>query len=591
MKAAERPDFTEADVIRNIGYVTMEDGTRLAYISYHPKKSGQYPTVFLYDPYIANSTPFEVANEFLDAGYAFVGANLPGTGCSEGVIDYWHEQRMVKGGPYGAELIEWIARQPWSDGNVGMVGNSSAGQPQFWVAAERPPHLRAIVASGFGDGYEFLGSVGGMFSLSVGTWLIESQFVTQVRGAEWRVNQGDTEWAKIRSSDRQVVKTSLFDEIRKHPVRDEWYDSQTVVNKELTDRVTVPSMLIGAWQEAYGGSAMANVRMFSHFMQHVKNKKLVLMNGDHGSFGPGPRGYGLVDKERMRFLDRWVKGVKNGIENEPPISVYWEVQQPEGDPKKSVAGWITHHNTWPDPKVERLTFYLAANAQISPEKPASSNEGSRAYLYPTGTELYGDNQQFQVRPSSHGVLNYRTAPVTSDMVLLGNPEVVLYLSIDNGDDADIELTLKDVGPEGVLFLQSGLLRASLRAIDKDRNYVDEVVHSFRKSEKLVPGEIYELRISLISPIAHVVRQGHSLELTIGAPNPIPLGHLGHGLASVPAGAPSINRVYHSGKYASRILLPVIPAAVAQAPAPAYEALRGQPYRKEDEFVPGGLPFQ
>ncbi|WP_280174621.1 CocE/NonD family hydrolase C-terminal non-catalytic domain-containing protein, partial [Mesorhizobium prunaredense] len=180
------------------------------------------------------------------------------------------------------------------------------------------------------------------------------------------------------------------------------------------------------------------------------------------------------------------------------------------------------HDTWPDPKVERRTFYLTVDAQISPDKPgASSNGESRAYLYPSGTELYGGDQQFQVRPYSYGVLNYRTAPVTSDMVLLGNPEVVLYLSIDNGDDADIELTLKDVGPDGVLFLQSGLLRASLRAIDKDRTYVDEVVHSFRKSEKLVPGEIYELRISLMSPIAHVVRQGHSLELTIGAPNPIP----------------------------------------------------------------------
>ncbi|RWD50795.1 MAG: CocE/NonD family hydrolase [Mesorhizobium sp.] len=588
MKAAEAADFTETDVIRDIGYVAMNDATRMAYISYRPKKPGQYPTAFLYDPYIANSTPFEVAKEFLDAGYAFVGANLPGTGCSEGVIDFWHEQRMIKGGPYGAELVEWIARQPWSDGNIGMVGNSSAGQPQFWVAAERPPHLRAIVASGFGDGYEFMGYCGGMLPLAEGEWVIQSQFVTGPRGAEWRIDQGDAECAKIRGSDRQVIKTSFFDMWRKHPLKDEWWESETLVSKELTDRVTVPSMIIGGWQEAYGGAARANVRMFTHFMQNVKNKKLVLMNGDHGINGPGPRGYSLVDKERMKFLDRWVKGVENGIENEPPITVYWEVQQPEGDPKKSAAGWMTHHNTWPDPNVERRTFYLTADAQISPEKPgASPNEGSRAYLYPTGTELYGDNQQFQVRPYSRGVLNYRTAPLTSDMVLLGNPEVVLYLSIDNGDDADVELTLKDVGPDGVLFVQSGVLRASLRAIDNDRTYVDEVVHSFRKSEKLVPGEIYELRMSLISPIAHVVRQGHSLELTIGATNPIPHSVLG----SIPAGAASINRVYHSAKYASRLILPVIPEAVAQAPAPAYDALRGQPFRRDAEFVPGGLPIQ
>lgn len=587
MKAAEVEDISEADVIRDIAYVTMMDGTRLAYISYRRNTSGRFPTVLLYDPYSANSTSFQVAKEFLDAGYAFVGANLPGTGCSEGVIDFWHELRMVKGGPYGAEVVEWIARQPWSDGNIGMVGNSSAGMPQFWVAAERPPHLRAIVASGFGDGYEFQFYPGGMLPLLEGEWQIRNQFGRNA-GVEWRIERGDTQCANIHGSDRQVVASSLFGEVRKHPLRDEWWDTQTLVSTELTDRVTVPSMLIGAWQEAYGGAALANIRMFNYFMQNVRNKKLVLMNGDHGINGPGPRGYSLVDKERLKFLDRWVKGVENGIEKEPPITVYWEVQQAEGDPKKSVAGWMTHHNTWPDPEVERRTYYLTADAQISPEKPgASSNEGSRAYLYPTGAELYGDNQQFQVRPYSPGVLNYRTAPVTSDMVLLGNPEVVLYLSIDNGDDVDVELTLKDVGPDGVRFLQSGLLRASLRAIDKDRTYVDEVVHSFRKSDKLVPGEIYELRMSLISPIAHVVRQGHSLELTIGATNPIPHSVLG----SIPAGAPSINRVYHSTKYASRILLPVIPGAVAQAPAPTCDALRGQPYRKDDEFVPGGLPIQ
>ncbi|MER9496305.1 hypothetical protein NKI86_31575 [Mesorhizobium sp. M0320] len=114
----------------------------------------------------------------------------------------------------------------------------------------------------------------------------------------------------------------------------------------------------------------------------------------------------------------------------------------------------------------------------------------------------------------------------SEMTLLGNPEITLYLSIDNGDDADLELTLKDVDPEGnVLFLQSGLLRASL-------------VHLFRRLEKLVPGETYEVRMSLLAPIAHVVRQGHSLEFTIGAPNPIPHPNVG----SMPVGAPSINRV-------------------------------------------------
>ncbi|RVD30135.1 CocE/NonD family hydrolase, partial [Mesorhizobium sp. M4B.F.Ca.ET.019.03.1.1] len=131
---------------------------RIAYISYYPK-SGRYPSVFWYSPYTAGFAPFEVAKPFLNAGYAFVGANFPATGCSEGIIDYWFDR---KEGIYGAEIVEWIAEEPWSDGNIGMVGNSSAGTVQFWVAAERPPHLRAIVASGVLDGYDDWISLGGM---------------------------------------------------------------------------------------------------------------------------------------------------------------------------------------------------------------------------------------------------------------------------------------------------------------------------------------------------------------------------------------------------------------------------------------------
>ncbi|WP_287322732.1 CocE/NonD family hydrolase [Mesorhizobium sp.] len=74
-------------------------------------------------PYNASAAPFALAKEFLDAGYAFVGANMTATGCSEGILDHWFTR---KEGVHGAEVIEWIAKQFWSDGNVGMVGNSSA---------------------------------------------------------------------------------------------------------------------------------------------------------------------------------------------------------------------------------------------------------------------------------------------------------------------------------------------------------------------------------------------------------------------------------------------------------------------------------
>ncbi|AJD43946.1 X-Pro dipeptidyl-peptidase protein (plasmid) [Rhizobium gallicum bv. gallicum R602sp] len=582
-------DLTEG-LARDIGYVPMKDGIRIAYTSWRPK-SGRYPTVFLYDPYAASASPFSLAKPFLEAGYAFVGANFPATGCSEGVVDCWVDGFDHKVGRYGAEVVEWIAEQSWSDGNVGMIGNSSSGTLQFWVAAERPPHLKAIVASGVEDGYEDCFCVGGMLQLQTAAgWALGAEFVTQANGAEDRIRAGDTQCAAIRGSDRQIVKHSFFDEVRKHPLKDDWWDSAYLARDKVAGKVAIPTMLIAAWQDTYGGAARESARVFTQLLPNVDHKKLVLMNGDHLIGQPGAEeAYCLVVDERLKFLDRWVKGVQNGIEQEPPVTVYWEVSEPDGDPKNSVAGWVTRHKTWPEPAVERRTYYLTPDAMVSPQPPRDyPNEGSRAYLYPTGTELHGNNQQFAIQPYKEGVLNYRTATAISDMTLLGNPEITLYLSIDNGDDADLQVTLKDVDVNGnVLFLQTGLLRASLRSVDEMRTYADEVVHSCRKFEKLVSGNIYEIRMSLLAPIAHVVRQGHSLELTVGAPNPMPLRNLG----SIPVGAPSINRVYHSEKYPSRILLPVLPGAVARAPTPDFGTLRAQPWRTSTGFVPGGLPIR
>ncbi|MER8950013.1 CocE/NonD family hydrolase C-terminal non-catalytic domain-containing protein [Mesorhizobium sp. M0809] len=174
------------------------------------------------------------------------------------------------------------------------------------------------------------------------------------------------------------------------------------------------------------------------------------------------------------------------------------------------------------------------------------------------------------------------------MTLLGNPEVTLFLSIDEGDDADLELTLKDVDPDGnVLFLQSGLQRASFRDIDMALTKAENVAPTFRKSEKLEPGKIYEIRTSMLGMIAHVVREGHSLELTISAPSLVSDRVTG----SLPVGVPSINRIYSSKAYPSRILIPILPGAVAQAPTPELGTLRNQPYRKEARFAPGGLPIK
>ncbi|WP_032809535.1 CocE/NonD family hydrolase [Mesorhizobium sp. WSM1293] len=576
-------NYVETKVICDVAYVPMRDSTRIAYASYRPGV-GRHPTIFIYNCYNADALPFEEAKPLLDSGYAVLGANWPATGCSEGIVDHWFPNRVV--GAYGAEVIEWIAEQSWSDGNVGMVGNSYSGSSQLWVAAERPPHLKAIVPTAIADGFETMGYMGGMLQPYLATWEAYTQNMHSL-GMEWRISRGDIECAKVRGSARQLVKNKYFDVMREHKFKDAWWDSVDVTRAELVGRINVPTMIIGAWQDEDGGAAREGARIFSQLVPNLLHKRLLLTNGSHRTTSFW-RGYPFIADEQIKFLDHWVKGVRNGIESEPAVKVFWEVSAAEGDPKKATAGWTTSHATWPEPSVQRRPYFLTADGGLSIEQASSSpKEGVRSYLYPTGVELTGSDQQFALVPYAYGVLNYRTEPLVEDMTLLGNPEIILFLSIDSGDDADVAITLKDVSPDGtVLFLQSGLHRVSFQEINEENKESEEVLHTFSRSEKLKSKDIYQVRMSLLNPFGHVVREGHSLELTIGAPNPIP--H--HLTASIPAGSPSINRIQHSEMHSSRIILPILPGAIAQAPAPANGTLLNQPSRKEHEFVAGGFQF-
>jgi len=119
----------------------MRDGTRIAYVLWRPKEVRRYPTLLNYSAYWESGSPREFVARFLDAGYAYVGANVRGTGASEGIFSYFQPIEAVD----GAEIIGWIAAQAWSNGHLGMIGASYGAHTQIAVAALNPRHLRAIV--------------------------------------------------------------------------------------------------------------------------------------------------------------------------------------------------------------------------------------------------------------------------------------------------------------------------------------------------------------------------------------------------------------------------------------------------------------
>ncbi len=550
--------LTEQEVHQEFGYVAMKDGTRLAYVVWRAEKNGKYPTILNYSAYAESGTPFADVKRFLEAGYAYVGANVRGTGASEGSYSYYQPIE----GTDGAEIVEWAAVQPWSTGDVGMIGGSYGGHTQIKVASHRPPHLRAIVpVATEGSEYRDEGRTGGLFNAGLmASWTFDIQPELARIGAETRVRAGDSQCAGIRAVQ---APNAAYAEVLQHPFYDAWWQARAL--DTMVARVAVPTLLIHAWQDEWIRPNGA-LRLFK--LLRSPHRKLIVQNGPHRLGG-----YKITQKEQMRWLDRWVKGESNGVEAEPPVTIYWEVTEAEDD-TNAVPNWTTTYPTWPVPSLEWSTFYLTAAGELSAEKPnAGDDRGVRSYLYPLGTELVGSNEQFALAPYPLGTLSYRTPSMASDMVLLGAPQLTLFFSTDQ-TDTDFMFSLKEVDPSGnTLFLQRSVLRASLRAIDEQLSTSDEIIQSFGKAERLMPGNVTELKLSL-SALGHVLRKGHRLELSIVAPNPTPNPVWGFAPTS-----PSVNKIHHGALYPSQLRLPVIQGETAQKPAPKLGTLRNQPYRR------------
>lgn len=552
--------LSEADVYREYGYTSLKDGVRLAHVIWRPRKEGRYPTLFIYNEYDANGLSFQKAKEFLEAGYAVLGVNARGTGCSEGVgYSFLDPQEALD----GAEVVEWAAAQSWSDGNIGMFGGSNGGMSQLAVAARRPPHLKAIAPTAIAASLyrEEGATAGGMIHPGhAASWTFDLQPKVARSGADARIQGGDTECASTRA--RRPAETSFYKDVLAHPLQDEWWESRALEN--TVDKVQVPTLIQQTWQDPWDMPDGA-LRLFE--LLRSENKRLVVQNGGHGGAWSTPR--------QIRWFDRWVKGERNGVESEPPVLINWE----HGG--VGASGWTTGYSSWPVPGLQRQTFYLTAAGELTREASRSSErEGVRTYIYPMGTELVGSNEQFALAPLAIGSLHYETDAMSEDLTLLGTPILTFYFSSDQSD-TDFLFTLKDIDAGGnTLFLQRAYLRASLRSIDPTRTTRDYIAHSFRRYEKLVPGKIYEIKLSL-GAIGHVVRKGHRLQLSILAPNPIPSPVMG----SAPSGGPSINKVHHSVRHRSMLDLPVVPGESAQASAPECGSLPMQPCRPAETKMP------
>lgn len=546
------------------GYLPLADGTLLNYTLTRPSAEGRFPTVLQYDPYAAGVTSDPTWN---DSGYAMLGVNVRGTGCSQGTF---HVTRADEWGPDGAEVVAWAANQSWSDGSFGMIGFSFTGTTQLAVAAFAGEHLKAIAPGNvFPDIYRDITYPGGVFNQWLPAWILAGRAV--VGNATFNNAAMEPECAQsvLRSLEPNVVQTP---DIAIHDALDDYWSTQPSV---FLDRVKIPVLGCVNWQDTTVYSRSAN--MFRDQLPSATT----WMVGSNGAHTDCP-----ISRARyVRFFDRYLKRQDNGWESTPHVLLMHELAGPvvARESRDDNAGaWQSSYQNWNDlaAAITPITLHLHSGGGLNLTPPESV--AAETYSYPltstntpadwTGTNRWGD----PAVPG--GALSYTTPALTQDAEFMGSGSVNLWLA-STASDADVQVTLSEVRPDGQeMFVQNGWLRLSHRKLDPQKSTVLRPLHTDLPAdvEPLASGEPVLARIEM-QPFNHVFRAGSALRLNVDAP----------GTWMAPAAAPATNTLYTGPQQGSELVLGWVPAGRGQTGLPACGSVLNQPCRANATAVPPG----
>lgn len=547
---------------------------------------GPYPAVIDYSGYEPGIDTWGAITPFVNAGYAGVGLNIRGTGCSSG---YWNYFEPVQARD-GAEAIEWLATQEWSNGRFAMVGKSYPGITQPFVAAEQPEPLKAIVPGHiFADLYRDVPYPGGIMNVTfAGGWSLTTGATAHYYGPAYAlpaddrqclINQADHALNPPFNPAAQILPQGFDGPIWRE--RSPW---------EFADRIRVPTMLVEAWQDEQVGSRG------TYLLERLDPSvpwRFVGTNGDHDEYYGGSV-MPLIQRFLSYHLKREIPAgdartvIVDGVERpetfdeayarylaEDPVTVNWETGARGG----RTPAWTETYASWPPASQQVERFWLTPDGGMTQGAPA---RGGVTYRYTPGlgVEQRGGYPVFEEPPASwsdrapESTAARFTSPVLEeDHVYLGPASLDLWLS-STAPDTDLEVTLSEVRPDGEVFVQQGWLRASHRAEDPAWSTALRPfqTHLAADARPLLPDGPSRMRVEIF-PFGHVFRAGSRLRITIAAPHtrPDPWG-----FALLPT--PSINTIHTGGAYRSSIALPLLAGATAGAALPACGSVRNQPCR-------------
>ena len=569
--------------------VSMRDGIQLAIDVYRPDGPGPFPVLYaaalhnkdMQGPDIADVLPPQPAHaplwfgpieagdtrRFIANGYVHIIAQPRGSAKSEG--HYGHEDTDHY------DTIDWISRQPWCDGNVGMVGISGYAGEQWRAAAQGHPALKAIFP------YDACSAYGGMFGfrdfypggvLHTFPYLLDVfSTVHESRDRPGELSAEDEAFHRAAMANPDFkMYMNLYNILTQKGQRTfimyrsmvaPWEPAGTVAAaEERFKKIKIPYY---TGSGAYAYTYKLHWLGAQHYFQKVDAPRKLLFSGPAHLERP----FHQYHDEIIRWYDHWLKGIDTGIMAEPPVR-YWLTGANE---------WRTGAD-WPLPEAEWVKFYLGNWERLTTTPPRPSAELGKAALEP---DIF---TQMPLKKTT-GVqrLRYMTEPLAHDLTVVGPISLTLHAAIDKPDTNWI-VVLKDVGPDVSVVtaregersvpadlpereLTRGWLKASYRALDTDRSTPWEPFHQLTRDaiEPVPVGEIVEYRIQILAT-ANQFKAGHRICLEITALD-VPTGtgamtNVEYIPYHVCSSETVTHSVYHDGDRPSHLLLPVIPEASA-----------------------------
>jgi uncharacterized protein len=485
--------------------IPLADGTLLAARRWLPADAARdpVPAVLEYIPYRKRdktalrdglSHPYVAGH-----GYACVRVDLRGSGDSQGVLvdEYLHQELDD-----GLEVIAWLAAQPWCDGRVGMIGKSWGGFNGLQLAALQPEPLRAVITvcstdDRYADDVHYMGGclLGDNLSWAAAMFANTSCPPDPLLvGDDWRGM-----WHERLEGSGLWLETWL-----QHQHRDAYWKHGSVA--EDLAAVRIPVFAVSGWADGYSNSVF---RLLADLDDGVPRRGLIgPWSHKYPHLGvPGPA-IGFL-QECVRWWDRWLKDVDNGIEEEPQLRAWMQDPiEPALDIQQRPGRWVAEPS-WPSPNVTYRVLGLG-DAGLFPDIDDAPNDArERTITSPLSLGLYaGKWCSFTATPDlpvdqreeDGGSLNFDSPVIDVPFELFGAPVVELELTVDQ-PIAMVAVRLSDRLPDGrITRITYGLLNLCHR-------------DSHETPEPLVPGQRYRVRIQL-NEVAHHVRAGHRLRLQI-----------------------------------------------------------------------------